>query len=335
MVHLVNKDKIRVALVGLLIIIIVGTLGYHLIEGWNFLESLYTTIQTISTVGYGDYTPQTWEGKLFTTILIIFGVGTTLYTVGLLAEAMIEARLLFISGRGKQEKMIERMKNHYIICGCGRIGHLICRELRADKIDFVVIENNPEVIQKIEEEGFVYYKGDATQDKSLMNAGIKRAKGIVCVLPTDAENLYVILTAKEINPKIYVLSRSEEEESEHRLLRAGADRVMSPYTLGGMRMAMAILKPAMLDFIEISTRRQSLELRMEEMSIRDGSPIIGKSLEESEIRHNFGLIIVAVKKDSGKMIFNPLASYMIEKGDRLIAMGEDENLARFTAVCVG
>ncbi len=334
MVNLVNKDKIRVALFGLLIIIIAGTLGYHLIEGWSFLESLYTTVQTISTVGYGDYTPQTGKGKLFTIVLIIFGVGTMLYTVGMLAETMVEGRLRALAGKGKQGKMIEKMKNHYIICGCGRIGQLICRELKADKMDFVVIDSNPEVIQKIEEEGFVYYRGDATQDKSLLGAGIKRAKGIVCVLPTDAENLYVILTAKELNPKIYVLSRSEEEESEHRLLRAGAERVMSPYTLGGMRMAMAILRPAMLDFIEITTRRQSLELRMEEISVCEGSPTIGKSLEESEIRHNFGLIIVAVKKDSGKMIFNPLASYVIEKGDKLIAMGEDENMSRFTKVCV-
>lgn len=331
---MVNKDKIRVALFGLLIIIIVGTFGYHLIEGWNFLESLYTTIQTISTVGYGDYTPQTGEGKLFTIILIIFGVGTMLYTVGMLAEAMVEGRLGALAGKGKQDKMIGKMKNHYIICGCGRIGQLICRELKADKMDFVVIDSDPEIIKKIEEEDFVYYRGDATQDKSLLGAGIKRAKGIVCVLPTDAENLYVILTAKELNPNIYVLSRSEEEESEHRLLRAGADRVMSPYTLGGMRMAMAILRPAMLDFIEITTNRQSLELRMEEMSVCDGSPIIGKSLEESEIRHNFGLIIVAVKKDSGKMIFNPLANYVIEKGDKLIAMGEDDNVSRFTKVCV-
>jgi voltage-gated potassium channel len=334
LVNLVNKDKIRVALFGLLIIILFGTLGYHLIEGWDFLESLYTTIQTISTVGYGDFTPQTGEGKLFTIVLIIFGVGTMLYTVGMLAETMVEGRLRALTGKGKQGKMIEKIKNHYIICGCGRIGQLICRELKADKMDFVVIDSDPEVIQKIEEEGFVYYRGDATQDKSLLGAGIKRAKGIVCVLPTDAENLYVILTAKELNPNIYVLSRSEEEESEHRLLRAGADRVMSPYILGGMRMAMAILRPAMLDFIEITTSRQSLELRMEEMSVCDGSPIIGKSLEESEIRHNFGLIIVAVKKDSGKMIFNPLASYVIEKGDKLIAMGEDENVSRFTKVCV-
>jgi voltage-gated potassium channel len=197
-----------------------------------------------------------------------------------------------------------------------------------------VIDNNPETIQKIEEEGFIFYKGDATQDKTLIAAGIKKAKGIICALPTDAENLYVILTAKELNPDIYILSRSEEIESERRLLRAGADRVISPYTLGGMRMAMAISRPAMLDFIEITTRRQSLELRMEELAICNGSPVIGKSLEESEIRQLYGLIIIAVKKDTGQMIFNPQANYVISMGDKLIALGEDKNVSRFAQVCI-
>lgn len=232
------------------------------------------------------------------------------------------------------QKMIDRMNNHYIICGCGRIGFLICRELAGAKMPFVVVDNNPEIIQKIQDESFIYCKGDATQDKILIEAGIKRAKGIVCVLPSDAENLYVILTAKELNQGIYILSRSEEEESEHRLIRAGADRVMSPYTLGGSRMAMAILRPAMLDFIEITTKRQSLELRMEEIAVCEGSRLIDQSLEKSEVRQSYGLIIVAVKKASGKMIFNPLASYIIASGDILITMGEDKNVKRFADACI-
>ncbi len=256
------------------------------------------------------------------------------YSLVLMAETFIEARVRNLLGRGKLEKIIEKMNNHYIICGGGRIGFLICRELMAGKMPCVVIDNNPEVIQKAQDEGFIYCKGDATQDKILIEAGIKRAKGIVCVLPSDAENLYVILTAKELNQKIYIMARSEEEESEHRLLRAGADRVMSPYTLGGVRMAMAILRPAMLDFIEISTRGQSLELRMEEIAICKGSPFITHSLEDSGIRKRYGLIIVAVKKDSGKMIFNPMANYIIEEGDRLIAMGEDENVKQFAESCL-
>jgi voltage-gated potassium channel len=330
---LIPAKKLRIAMIGLFSIFVVGTLGYHFIEGWDLPDALYATVITLSTVGYGDFYPITGGGKIFTVLLIIFGVGTMLYTIGLLTETMVEARFKMLMGRGKLEKMIKKLNNHYIICGCGRIGYLICKELLDEKIDFVVIDNNPEVIQKIQDDGFIYHKGDSIQDKTLVAAGIKRAKGIVCALPSDAENLYVILTAKELNPDIYILSRSVEEESEHRLLRAGANRVISPYKLGGTRMAMAILRPAMLDFIEITTRRQSLELRMEELVICDGSPVTGKSLKDSDIRHHYGLIVVAVKKDSGKMIFNPMANYIIEKGDKFIVMGEDENMKRFSKVC--
>jgi len=331
---LILTSKLKIAFLILFTVFIVGTTGFHFIEGWSFIDSFYTTITTLTTVGYGDFTPRTAEGKIFTVFIIIFGVGTMLYSLVLMAETFIEARLRRLLGRGKLEKIIEKMNDHYIICGGGRIGFLICRELITGKMPCVVIDNNPEVIQRAQDEGFVCFKGDATQDKILIEAGIKRAKGIVCVLPSDAENLYVILTAKELNQQVYIISRSEEEESEHRLLRAGADRVMSPYTLGGMRMAMAILRPAMLDFIEITTRQQSLELRMEEISVCKGSPIISLSLEDSGIRQRYGLIIVAVKKDSGKMIFNPLANYIIAEGDMLIAMGEDENVKQFAEACL-
>jgi len=329
----VLKKRLLIASFLLLFIIVMGTVGYRLIEGWELIDSFYATVTTISTVGYGDFAPVTWQGRLFTVLLVVFGVGTMLYAVTMFAEMMVEDRLKKVLGRGSMESRIEKMKNHYIICGFGRMGSLICREMAEEKAPFVIIENNPEVIQRIEDEGYVYFKGDATDDKSLIRAGIKRAKGVVCVLSSDAENLYVILTAKELNADVYILSRCEEEPSEHRLLRAGADRVISPYTMGGMRMAMAILRPAMMDFIEITTRRQSLELRMEELPVSDDSAIIGKSLEASEIRKSYGLIIVAIKKDSGKMIFNPQAGYIIEKGDRLIALGEDEDVNRFTRVC--
>ncbi len=328
------KKKLVVALLALLFMLLMGTIGFHYLEGWSVEESFYATVITLSTVGYGDFSPHSKEGMLFTVFLIIVGVGTMLYTVGLVAETMIEGRLRIVMGRGRLEKMIKNMQNHYIICGFGRIGRLICRELAEEKVDFVVVENNPEVIRKIEEDGFLCSRGDATHDKTLLDAGIKSAKGIVCVLPSDAENLYVILTARELNPGIFILSRAEDEESEKRLLRAGANRVESPYLMGGMRMAMAILRPAMLDFVEITTTRQSLELRMEEVSICEGSPYIGKSLEESEIRQRFGLIVVAVKKESGKMIFNPMAKYIIENNDKLIALGEAENVNIFSQSCL-
>ncbi|MGE5789819.1 MAG: potassium channel family protein [Syntrophaceae bacterium] len=328
-------NNLKIALIFIVILIVIGTVGFNLIEGWDVLESFYTTVMTLTTIGYGDFAPKTRAGMIFTVMLVIFGVGTMLYTVGLVAQTMVEGRLMNLMGRGKMEKTIEKMNNHYIICGCGRIGMLIAKELAAEKVPFVVVDNRPGVIERLQEEGIVYFQGDATHDKCLIGAGIKRARGIVCVLPTDAQNLYVILTAKELNPKIWVLARSEEEQSEHRLLRAGADRVISPYTLGGSRMAMAILRPAMLDFIEITTRRQSLELRMDELPICEGSPIIGKSLEASEIRQRYGLIIVAVKKESGKMIFNPLASYVIQSGDKLIALGEEDNVSKLSQACLG
>jgi len=328
------QKRLAIAIITLLSIVCMGTLGFHYLEDWNFLESLYATVVTLSTVGYGDFIPHSGEGMLFTVFLIIIGVGTMLYTVGLITETMIEGRLNIILGKGRLVKMINKMQNHYIICGCGRIGRLICRELAEEKVDFVVIDNNQEVIQRIEEEGFVYYKGDATHDKTLLAAGIKKAKGIICVLPSDAENLYVILTARELNQDIFILSRSEDEESEKRLLRAGANRVESPYMMGGMRMAMAILRPAMLDFVEITTMKQSLELRMDEIAICTGSSYIGKSLEDSQTRQKFGLIVVAVKKESGKMIFNPMAKYVIESNDKLIVLGEVQNINLFTNTCL-
>ncbi len=331
---MMNK-RLAIAFGILALTLVVGATGYSFLEGFDFFKALYLTVVTISTVGYGDVYARSTAGMVFTICLIIAGVGTMFYTVGLFAEALVEGRLRDIVGKGRMKKMVESMSDHYVICGCGRIGMLICRELAAEKVPFVVVEKNQEVIEKIEEEGFLYYHGDSTEDRTLLAAGIKRAKGIVCVLPTDAQNLYVILTARELNPDLFVLSRSEEDQSERRLLRAGADRVISPYTLGGMRMAMAITRPAMLDFIEITTKRQSLELRMAEVAVSAGSEVIGKSLGESEIRKSYGLIIVAVKKDTGKMVFNPAASYHIEQGDKLIALGEDENVMKFTELCTG
>jgi len=325
--------KLKISLFILCSTFILGTLGYHFIEGWGFVESLYTTVITLATVGYGDFHPQQMTGRLFTVVLIAFGVGTMAYTADVATEAMVEAQLKRAMGRGKLRKKIARLEGHYIVCGYGRIGHVICRQFVAENIDFVIIEENTETIQRIAEEGFVYYHGSATEDKALLESGIKRAKGMVCALPSDAQNLYVILTAKEFNPDIYILSRAEDETSECRLLRAGADRAISPYTVGGMRMVMAALRPAVVDFIEITTRRQNIELRLEEIAVCDVSSIHGRSIKESEIKRRYGIIIIAIKTESGQMIFNPEAEYVIQRGDRLITLGENRNLGTFSGVC--
>jgi len=325
--------KLRVAFSSLLLIMFVGTLGYHFLEGWSLANSFYATIVTLGTVGFGDFYPITTAGKCFAIFLIVFGVGTMAYTFAVVMEVLMEGRLKRILGRGKLEKKINKMQDHYIICGYGKIGKLICTELAREGVEFVVVDNNPEVVSGIEDDGFTYINGSATEDKILLRAGIKRAKGVVCALPTDADNLYVVLTAKELNPDVYVLSRFEDNSSERRLLKAGADRVISPYRVGGMRMSQAILRPAMLDFIEITTRRQSLALRMEEVDVWKDSPVAGKNLEESGLRKTYGLIVVAIKKESGQMVFNPMASYVMKSGDKLITLGEEENLIKFSKVC--
>ena len=325
--------KVKIAFSFLFLITLLGTVGYHLLEGWTLANSFYATIVTLGTVGYGDFYPITPAGKLFAIFIIIFGVGTMAYAFAMTMETFMEGRFRKILGRGKLEKRIEKMHNHYIVCGCGKIGNLICQELSHEKVEFVVVDNNPDVIRDIEDSGFAYINGNAADDKTLLAAGITRAKGIVCALPEDADNLYVVLAVKELNPQVYVLSRFEDKVSERRLMNAGADRVISPYKVGGMRMSQAILRPAMLDFIEITTTRQSLALMMDELDVCEGSPVIGKNLEESGLRKEHGLIVVAIAKKSGKMVFNPVASHVIELGDKLIALGEEENLAEFSTIC--
>lgn len=330
---MVPTIRLRVAFSFLLAIMLAGTLGYHFLEGWSLANSFYATIVTLGTVGFGDFYPITPAGKCFAIFLIVFGVGTMAYTFAVIMEVLMEGRLKRILGRGKLEKRINTMEGHYIICGYGKIGNLICTELAHEKVEFVVIENNPEVVQGIEDDGFICVTGSATEDKVLLRAGIKRARGVVCALSTDADNLYVVLTAKELNPDVYVLSRFEDNASERRLLKAGADRVISPYRVGGARMSQAILRPAMLDFIEITTRRESLALKMEEVDVCTDAAIVGKNLEEAGLRKEYGLIVVAVKKESGQMLFNPMASYVMESGDKLITLGEEENLIAFSKVC--
>jgi voltage-gated potassium channel len=316
----------------LFLIVVAGTLGYHVMEGWPISEAFYATVVTLGTVGYGDFYPKTEAGRFFAVFLIIFGVGTMAYTFAMVMDTVMEGRLRTILGRGKLKKQIEKMRNHYIICGCGKIGQLICAELAEEQVDFIVIDNNHDVIQRIVDDGFVYVNGSAIDDKTLTEAGIERAKAVVCCLPSDADNLYCVLTAKELNPAIYIVSRFEENASERRLLKAGADRVISPYKVGGLRMAMTLLRPAVMDFIEITTGKQSIALSMEEVTVAGSSRIAGKSLADSGIRSEYGIIVVAVRKESGKMIFNPAASYVIEAHDNLVALGEAAGLAKFSGV---
>jgi len=313
---------LKISLFVLILLITLGTAGYMGLEGWRWLDAFYMTVITLSTVGFREVHDLSDAGRFFTVLLIIFGVSVIGYTVGTLAQIMFEGQIQRVIGRKKLEKKIEALKDHYIICGYGRIGALICKEFAARPLSFVVVEKNPLIIEKLEQDDHPFLRGDATDDDTLLKAGIKRAKGLISVVTSDTENVYITLTARGLNPELYILARSGEEGSEIKLKRAGANKVVSPYLIGGSRMAQAILRPNVVDFIEIATGREHLDLQMEEIMIPAESGFVGENLVTSGFRKETGVIIVGIKKATGKMVFNPDSHARVEAKDTLIVLGE-------------
>jgi voltage-gated potassium channel len=309
----------------ILLVVLIGTAGYMIVEGWSGFDSLYMTITTITTVGYGEVHALSYKGKVFTMILIVTGVGTILYALNNAARIVIEGELRNIFGRRKVEKKIRGLRNHYIICGYGRIGVVICKELGNEGASFIVIEKE-QAVTEVSGEEILFLRGDATRDEVLREAGIAHAKGLISVLPTDAENLYVVLTARVLNPSLKIVARAGEEGSEQKLLLAGADRVVSPYHIGGLRIAHTVLKPAVVDFIEFATRTGNIDLQMEEIPVHEKSGIADVTLDECGIGRDLGIIIVAIKRSGGEMRFNPTFRTTIKAGDVLIALGERSKL---------
>lgn len=298
------------------------------IERWRFLDALYMTVITLGTVGFKEIHDLSDQGKIFTMLLIVVGVSVLGYIVGSLAQIMFEGQIQRIMGRKRVEKMIDALKDHYIICGFGRIGSLICKEFKANDLQFVIVEKNIETIEKLDEEGYLHMRGDATLDETLLKAGIKRAKGLISVVTSDTENVYITLTARGLNPDLYILARSGEEGSDIKLKRAGANKVVSPYIIGGSRMAQSVLRPNVVDFIEIATGSEHMDLQMEEIAIPDHSAFAGETLVSSGFRKEIGVIIVGIKKSHGKMVFNPHSQAKIEGGDTLIVLGEPQSIAK-------
>lgn len=313
-------------------IIAFGTCGYYLVEHMPLFEAFYMTIITISTVGYAEIVPLSQTGRALTIIIIILGITVGAYTIGLLVRAFVEGELIKIVGRRKVQKQILGLKNHFIVCGFGRIGRIMCRELAADNIDFVVIEQDSATIEDIEIQKYLCLEMDATSEEALLAAGIMKAKGIATAVNSDANNVFITMTAKSLRPDIFVLARASEEKNEDKLVRAGASRVVSPYLIGGRRMAQMLKKPTVVDFIDIAMMGSHLGLMMEEAKIGENSNLIGKNLIDSQLRKDFGVIIVAIKKISGDMIFNPMASETLESGDVIVVIGKREDLQRMNAV---
>lgn len=307
-------------------LLIAGTVGYRFIEGWSFFDALYMTVITITTVGYGEIQQLSREGRIFTVFLIMSSFGVMAYIVGSISQTIIAGQLRKVLGRRKLEQRVKKSKDHFILCGYGRIGSFIAKEFNGEDVAFVVLENDPERIKLLEEDGFPYLEGDATEDEILIRAGVQRARGLVAALRSDADNLYITLSARSLNPSLFILSRASEEGAEQKLLKAGANRVVSPYTMGAARMVIAALRPNVVDFVELVVQRKHLKLQLEEIVVQDDTRFKGKPLRESGVRRDLGLIVVAIKKESAEMIFNPSPETVIERGDILIVLGEKKQL---------
>lgn len=319
-----SYTNLRNAILVLIFIIISGTSGFMIIEGWNIPDSLYMTIITITTTGFEEVHPLSTKGEIFTLVLLLFSFGTVIYIGTAGVQIFIETKFF---RRKKMQKRIEQLTDHYIVCGYGRMGSHICNELQDSNVDFVVIENNADNFAKLDELGYLYDSGDASSDATLHRTGVDRAKGLVAVLSSDAENVFATLSAKSLNPKIFVVARAIEYNTESKLIKAGADRVVKPYELGGHRMAEIVLRPGVLDFIDVVAGKKTVDLMMEEITVKDGSSMDKKTLAELPLRSELNIIVVAIQnEDKGIFVYNPQSDTIVDVGNKLIAIGERSSL---------
>jgi voltage-gated potassium channel len=313
-------------------LIVMGTLGYHVIEGWSLFDSLYRTVLTLTTV---EAHVESTAGRAFTIVLLLVGVFTLLYAAMEFIRAIVSGEVQAVLGRQRMQRSLSGLSRHLIVCGYGRMGRLVCKEFAAEGLAFVVIEKNQEQLASFQEPHGIALCGDATHDDLLKKARIDQARALITVLGSDADNLLITMSARLLNEKIHIVARAENELAENKLARAGANRVVSPYVIGGLRVAHAVLRPTVMDFIELATRTEHLELQIEETKIAPPSPLAGSSLRDSRLRQDQGIIIVAIKKASGHMAFNPPADAVIEAGDILITLGNRAQLDELDALASG
>lgn len=323
-----GMKKLAISVVISIAIIFFGTLGYMAIEGWDLLDAFYMTVITLTTVGFGEIHELGRAGKAFTVVLILVGVGVILYIISMVAQFVVEGRIREVLGRRKLEKKIQRLKGHYIICGYGRVGQTIYDILSSKPLKLVVIDKGPEKIEQLNKRDILYVEGEATDEDTLIAAGIEQAKSLITVLGADMDNVYVTLSARGINPNLFIMARSGDVGSGKKLLRAGANKVVSPYRIGARRMAQMILRPTVTDFLDLAMMERNINIQMEEIPVNRSSGLIGIPLQDSGIRRDLNLIIIAMKKANGNMLFNPSSTATIEDGDTVIAVGESDNLVK-------
>lgn len=329
----IRQQFVRLA-IGILVIILVGVLGIIYIEGYSPLEAIWFIIVSLTTTGYGDFVPVSKSGRILVMVLLVVGIGFVLYGLGNGVALVVEGKLSDILGRHGMKRKISKLEGHIIICGAGRVGRQVIQRLIREEVSFVVIESDQGIVHQLWEQGILVLEGDATIDENLLDAGIKKAHGLVAALPSDADNVFITLTSKELNPQIVVVARASKEESENKLIRAGADKVIVPEAIGGRRMAVSILKPATVEFIEIIMHNHGTEIEIEEVAISSNSSLINKTLRKSQIKEQTGTMIIAIMRE-GEIIAAPRADEVLKSHDLLIAIGTRSQLVKLENLAAG
>jgi len=319
--------RIRNAIIALAIAIVFGTIGFSVIEGWSLPDSFYVTVQTLTTVGYGDIPPRSVAGRGFAVLIMLIGVGGVALAASTIVQSVVQSELVSTFGQRRQSKRMSKLHGHYIICGSGRVGSHLVRDLQRADEAFVIVENDGSRAAEFSQRGFNVLVGDATLEETLREAGVERARGLAACLPNDADNVYVVLTARDLNPQLHIVARAAEEQAEAKLVRAGANHVVAPTIIGGHRMAVSLTKPAVGEFFD-SITGSKLGLGFEQVLVERGSPLVGKPLRETPIRAELDIVIISIRRAGGEMVFNPAAEAIIEAGDILIAIGQIEALTR-------
>lgn len=313
----------------------VGTAGYMVIEGWNAWDAFYMTVISVTTVGYGYVHQMSRAGEVWTAVVLLSGVGTLFYAATLIMSLVVESGFHRKLEARRFTRMLDDLTHHFIICGYGRIGSVIAEEFRRQSVPFVVVDRDAERVHDVILKGGLAVEADASQEEVLRRVGIERARGLISAVGTDAENVYTVLTARGLRPDLFIVARVDSEDAEAKVRRAGADRVISPYQLGGVQMAATALRPAVVDFMRLATSSERLDLAAEQVTITPSATFAGQSIKDANLRQAFGVIVVAVKRQSGHMEFNPPPEARIAVGDQLVVLGHPDQLKALDAAAAG
>ena len=307
-------------------VFVAGVAGYVVIEGWSLWDALYMTVITVTTVGYKEIHPMSRTGEAFTMLLLMVGVATALYTFTFVMARLVEGGLQARWMTRRQGRMLDELHDHFIVCGFGRIGQIIAREFSREQIPFVMIERDPQRLKDAIDAGYMAVEADASSEAALKRIRIDRARGFIAAVSTDAENVYAVLTARLVRPDLYIIGRAETEDARAKLMKAGADRVISPYHIGGVHLAQTALRPAVVDFVQLATSSENLDLAMEQILVDERSSLAGQTLLQANLRQKYGVIVVGVKRTDGRMEFNPAPDAAMLGGDEIVVLGRPENL---------